>query len=184
VGTDEEWKPIDGYPNYLVSNSGRIKSLNYRGHRGEKILSPGDDGLGYRQVGIWKNGKGKMVKVHRLVCMAFIPNPEDKPHINHKDGNKSNNVVSNLEWCTRSENLKHAWDTGLSENVKKALDKIHTASMTPIVAIDRRTGKKIIFPSVNEAARQLNVDAPKISACILGKRQSHKGYYFRRSDFE
>ena len=178
----EKWRPVKDYPNYMVSNLGRIKSLNYLGHGTEKVLSPGDDGHGYLQIGLWKDGKNKTVKVHRLICEAFVPNPENKPHINHIDGDKSNNRAVNLEWCTRSENLKHAWNTGLSENVKRAFDRIHTESMTPIEATNKKTGEKQVFQSVQETARRLGVDAPKVSACVLGKRKSHKGYYFRRVD--
>lgn len=98
----EIWKRINGYPDYQVSNFGRVKS-------NRKILTPWNDGKGYMKVEL----HGKSMRVHRLVAQAFIPNPENKKQINHKDGNKSNNDSSNLEWCTNSENTKHAWDSGL-----------------------------------------------------------------------
>lgn len=67
---------------------------------------------GYKQIGRTVNGKRRTLQVHRLVAMAYIPNPENKPEVNHKDGNKANNHVSNLEWCTRKENQRHAYDSG------------------------------------------------------------------------
>lgn len=79
----------------------------------EKILKPYDDLRGYFRVGLCSGGKRKKFRVHRLVAEAFIPNPENKPCINHKDGNKHNNKKDNLEFCTYSENLEHAWKYGL-----------------------------------------------------------------------
>lgn len=118
----EIWKDVAGYEGlYKVSSQGRVKSLlrTNIGSDGrnrtfkEKILKPVHDGKGYFQVSLCKNGKAKMFLIHRLVSLAFIPNPYNKPEVNHKDGDKARNDVSNLEWNTGSENIKHAFDTGL-----------------------------------------------------------------------
>jgi len=121
------WIPIIDFENfYEVSEYGDIKSIprtvgsrirstgvNTR-YLSEKLLIHDENKQGYLRVTLAKNGVNKRFAVHRLVAMAFIPNPENKPAINHKDGNKKNNHYSNLEWCTNSENNKHAHKTGLN----------------------------------------------------------------------
>lgn len=122
---DEVWKPTKVNPYYYVSNYGRIKSIerpiwcvanNSYSIRKERILKPNNcNSKGYYRVPIPTNGKSKLYSVHRLVAVAFIPNPKNLPQINHIDGNKSNNRVSNLEWCTNNENMQHAIKTGLQQ---------------------------------------------------------------------
>lgn len=109
----EIWKEIKGYEDkYLISNLGNVKSLNYNNTKFEKerLL---DDKNGYKRVALLKNSKGKKFFVHRLVAEAFIPNPNNYPIVNHKDGNPSNNNIDNLEWCTIKYNTHHALETGL-----------------------------------------------------------------------
>ena len=128
----ETWKDIKGYEGlYQVSNLGRVKSLErYRTSMlknqkqtkiNERILR-GNVRKGYVSVVLSKQGFSKGFNVHRLVATAFIPNNEGGHYINHIDGNKQNNIVSNLEWCTCSENAKHAYQTGLKKpSTKKKL---------------------------------------------------------------
>lgn len=117
----EQWKDIDGYEGYYqISNLGRVKSLERKvvGYYGAdrtlkeriKSLQKSD---GYLTVSLSKNGKNKRYKIHRLLAKAFIPNPENKKCINHKNGIKTDNRIENLEWVTRKENLQHAHRNGL-----------------------------------------------------------------------
>ena len=108
----EIWRDIAGYDgDYQVSTFGRIKSFKNGRVRILKPFIQGD----YIYVELHKGDEGKTMLIHRLVAEAFIPNPDDKPEVNHKDGKKFNCVVGNLEWSTHSENIKHAFDTGLEE---------------------------------------------------------------------
>ena len=109
----EEWKQLKESSNYLVSNTGKIKSLNYKRLGIEKELKQTINDRGYPCVFISKNGKYKKILIHQAVAKAFIPNPENKPQVNHIDGDKTNNNVNNLEWCTASENIKQAYKNGL-----------------------------------------------------------------------
>ena len=107
----EIWRDIEDYEDdYQISNFGRLKSFK----NGQvKILKPHVDKDGYLQSVFTKNGKHKWFKLHRLVATAFIPNLKNKPQVNHIDGHKMNNHVSNLEWVSQSENNLHAAETGL-----------------------------------------------------------------------
>ena len=107
----EQWKPIEGTDGgYEVSNLGRVMSKMQRNPR---IMPQTIQRSGYRYVTLHVNNKPTCRRVHRLVAQAFLPNPEGLKEVNHKDGNKDNNRADNLEWCTRSHNVKHSFDTGL-----------------------------------------------------------------------
>ena len=106
----EIFKEINEFNDYQISNYGRVKSLK---HNSEKILSLCSNCCDYYFSILLKNGIEKSFLNHRLVANAFIPNPENKPCVNHIDGNKQNNHVDNLEWVTHSENTKHAYSIGL-----------------------------------------------------------------------
>lgn len=117
----ELWKDIEGYKGlYQVSNLGRIKRLEHENKFGnrkrmlkEKIMKLNENKHGYRGVNFSINGKVKAQSVHRLVATYFIPNVENLPEVNHKNGDKSNNKYFNLEWCSRKENMRHAHDNNL-----------------------------------------------------------------------
>jgi len=103
------WKDIKGFEGmYQASTCGHIRNSR-TGH----IMSPCLNRKGYPQTSLWKNKKGHSKTIHRHVAETFIPNPENKPQVNHIDGNKLNNNIDNLEWNTSNENIQHAYDNGL-----------------------------------------------------------------------
>jgi hypothetical protein len=105
----QEFRPVKNYEGrYLVSPCGTIYSI-----RARRLLTPRLNEKGYLTVELWENYKRKVSRVHRIVAETFIENPFNLKEINHKDGDKQNNHIANLEWCTRSENIKHAYKTGL-----------------------------------------------------------------------
>lgn len=103
----EIWKPIDGFEDYEISNLGKVKSLNYKRTGKEKILKPAKNKDGYLLVVLCRNGKRKTFRVNRLVASAFLPNPEGFEQVNHIDEVKTNNCVSNLEFCTPKYNINY-----------------------------------------------------------------------------
>lgn len=118
VQAAEVWVDIIGYEGlYKISNKGRVKStVGWNGRKyikRERILIPSKTTTGYMKIELSKNKEKKSKKIHRLIAMAFISNPENKPQINHIDGNPLNNDIENLEWCTQKENIIHAYNTGL-----------------------------------------------------------------------
>jgi hypothetical protein len=145
---EEEWKAIaECNGQYYVSSYGRVKSFKFGK---ERILKPGLIGDGYQAVVIcYASGKNKSERVHKLVALAFIKNLDNKPQVNHKDGNKLNNHIDNLEWVTAAENNIHAWLNGLCENKRLAIIK---AKSKPV--IDIITGKK--YDSMRLACADIN----------------------------
>lgn len=110
----QEFRPVKNFEGkYLVSPCGAIYST-----RSRRMLKPRLTEKGYLTVELWENYKRKVARIHRIVAEAFIENPYNLKEINHKDGNKQNNNIANLEWCTRSENLKHAYKNGLMASRK------------------------------------------------------------------
>ena len=168
----EIWKDIEGYEGlYQVSNLGRVKSLNYKCTKEEKILKLMSDKDGYLYVNLYKEGKRKTYKVHRLVAKAFIPNPENKLEVNHKDEDKTNNKVENLEWMTCKENINYGTR---NERSRKSQTNDKKRSK-PICGINIKTNEKIEFPSTMEAGRS-GFYQSNIVDCLKGRRKSHKGY--------
>lgn len=115
----EEWRDIEGYEGmYQISNLGRVKSLARKGRPQERILLASNNGFGYLVVTLCR-GTQKTFKIHTLVVHAFIGIQPSKHQVNHIDGNKENNALSNLEYCTPQENTRHAWESGLCTYTKK-----------------------------------------------------------------
>ena len=129
----EIWKDIEGYEGrYQVSNFGNVKSLNYKHTGEEKIMQSCKDKIGYLHIKLFMNGKPKMYKVHRLVAQAFIPNPNNYPQVNHKDENKTNNHVSNLEFCTPKYNNNYGTHNEKFNCIKIASEK-YNANQSQII---------------------------------------------------
>lgn len=188
----ETWKDIEGTGGiYEVSNTGKIRSNNYLGHGSQKELMLAKDKKGYLRVRIYIGGLRKTIKVHRAVAIAFIPNPENKPEVNHKDGDKANNCVDNLEWATSSENVKHAYKSGLKENTREwcrrmgstagklALEREREKRKTPLVAIRVSDGSIFEFSSQSEASEKTGAPQPNILKVLKGERKTSHGFVFR-----
>lgn len=181
----EEWLPIEGYNNYEVSNFGKIKSVERIDSLGrtvkERILKQVTNKYGYQQVCLCKDGKKKMFRVHRLVASAFIPNPNNYPVVNHKDEVKTNNHVSNLEWCTVEYNNNYGTrnDRYSGENhPKPMLGKFGKDNPTSKQVIQLMLDGEVIkiWGSTREIKRELGYNNSSISACCRGKRKSAYKY--------
>lgn len=172
----EIWKPIPGYEGiYEVSSYGNVKSIDrkitnsigrtriYKGHP----LKVSKDRYGYPVCKLWKHSKGKNFTIHRLVAITFIKNIDDKPLVNHIDGNKFNNHVSNLEWCTNSENDLHAFSLGL-RSVRKG-EKCNFSKLTSNEVREIKNLKKE-GKTQREIAKVFNVSEGNVSQIINGHR--------------
>lgn len=172
----EVWKPVKGYEKQLaVSNMGRVKSF-MRDPCGY-ILKPSEDKKGYLRLRCTIERKKICFKVHRLVAEHFIENPENKPQVNHKDTNKKNNRVENLEWVTNIENAHHAIENGRWDALFEGARRVNEAKKTPIVATNLDTGERLYFKSMGDAERQIGTK--HINQVIKGLRSQAKGYTFR-----
>ena len=155
----EEWRDIKGYEGYYqISNFGRVKSLSRdvgsNRCKKETIMKTSLDKDGYENLVLRKNGKQRHFRVNRLVAEAFLENPNNYPQVNHKDEDKTNNNVNNLEWCSAKYNVNYGLRT------EKASKKVICVT----------TGK--IFKSIAEASKYYNLKGNHISACCKGKLKS------------
>lgn len=170
----EIWKAIDGYSNYEVSNLGNVKSLSYHETGISKNLKGYVDKHGYVVLNLCKNSKCKLVKVHRLVAITFIPNPENKAEVNHINGIKSDNRVENLEWNTRFENQKHAFNNGLNkiyDHQKIAISKAHAKKV-----IDMKTGE--VFNSMRSAAKRIGINKITLQSYLCGRNPNKTNFKY------
>lgn len=164
------WKDIRGYDGiYQVSEYGDVRKMHMRFIQNEKvsiqkkILSPYTDNWGYKNVYLYKDGNARCMKVQRLVADAFLGST-DGFQVNHIDGNKQNNSVRNLEICTGSENMHHAYETGL-----------HSGGHAVCVV---ELGME--FPTIDSAARFVGGKHSGIYRCLAGRNKTHRGYHFLR----
>lgn len=186
----EIWKDIEGYEGlYQVSNIGRVRSLDMliNNHRGvylkhKRIKAISNASGGYKSVCLSKKGKRKTCLLHILVAKAFIPNPLRKRTVNHRDCNKANNCVSNLEWATDSENIKHAFLHGLKKSPKAQIGKFGFKSPrgVSVIQIDKYTNEIIfIYGSAHDAQRYTGVHYSDILSCTKGKLKTAGGFIWR-----
>ena len=174
----EVWEDIKGYEgSYQISNKGRVKSLYREVDRGangvlrvqERFLSFGYN-KGYKYFNAAKPGKKTKVKwIHRLVAMNFIPNPENKPEVNHIDGNKENNDVSNLEWNTYKENVNHAVENGLDGKAVVILLK------------DKETGEIHELASMARASKFMGHGHAYVSGLLKKGINETDKYYIKKA---
>ena len=183
----EVWKPIQGYENeYLVSNHGNVWSV-----RRKRNLIP-KRAKGYLRVALSVYGKTKTFSIHRLVAQAFIPNPENKPTVNHINEDKSDNRASNLEWATTREQNAHGtrtaramantdWAARTAKMDYKEIARKHNyetmnaAQMRRVVQKDAAGTVIAVFDSIGQAARSVNVSTGHIWQCCNGQRKTCKG---------
>ncbi len=171
-----EWRDILKHPGYQVSDDGYLRSLPDIDERGRfmpgRVLSVSPSDNGYPRTII----NGKDVKVHRLVALAFLPNPDGLPQVNHKSGVKTDNRVQNLEWCTNAQNQTHKYRvlgipggmTGKRGAMCKNSKRVRATCVT--------TGAVSVFDSGQEAARELGIDGSGVSQAARGTLRTYKGY--------
>ena len=176
----EIWKDVKDYEGlYQVSNLGRVRSLPRKGTRtkGNYLLKARKNKKGYLNLKLSKNRKAKSYRIHRLVSQAFIPNPDNLPQVNHIDGNKLNNCVDNLEWCTNEYNMKESIRLGLRNNAYK-LGREHCRSVI-VNQYDLDDNFIKQWYCVRDIERELNFDHRNICACCRGKRRTAYGYKWK-----
>ena len=157
-------KDIQGYEGmYAVTSCGKVYS-----YKRKKFLKPQRDGSGYLKVNLYKNGEQKTYRIHKLVQEAYLSNPNNLPCVNHKDENKENNALPNLEWCTYEYNINYG-----SHNEKSAKSRGKPVYCEEL----NRT-----FESRAAAARELGLDSSNISSCCNGKLKTTGGYHFRHQE--
>lgn len=173
----EIWVGLQGAENlYQLSNTGKLKSLaktwicglNSVRHKPDTIMAWAQDNNGYSITSIQTNGKRKMISLHRQLAIHFIPNPENKPQVNHKDGNTRNNQLSNLEWATQAENTQHAYDTGL---LRKRFEE-ESFNGKAVRITRKKTGEVFIFPTLTRAAKEMGLNICSISENLNGHAKS------------
>lgn len=184
---EEIWKGIKNYEGlYQVSNKGNIKSLariDYHNHHiKERILKPVANNNGYVIVCLYKDGKGKRFTVHRIVAMSFLENSNNYTEINHKDEDKTNNCVENLEWCTHKQNINYGTrnERACKKHSEKTKQKMSVAHSKPVLQIDPVTNKIIKeWKSAKEVFEKLGFYQNAISSCCLGKHKTCGGFIWK-----
>lgn len=210
----EIWKSLNfmGYPDYEISTLGRVKSLERtiirkNGRKNtypERILKPSKNKFGYLVVGLHKDGKLKNFTVHRLVCLAFLENPNNLPQINHKDENKENNHVDNLEFCTAKHNTNYGTrNERASKNISKVMKGKKHSEETKQKISDSKKGennpmfgkispnrKPILqftkdmvfvreFDSATTASKELKLSQGNITACCKRRQKTCSGFIWK-----
>lgn len=167
-----KWKTVNCNPQYLVSDNGHVR------RKGDKNDHSTRNSKGYLVTDLYKDGKRVTRRVHRLVAEAFLENPKHKKEVNHKDGNKHNNRVENLEWVTKKENCHHAWANGLAKPSYGMRGK-HNPNAgrhgKPFRVIE--TGDT--FNTLQECEAKTNFNGAHINDCLKGRQKSHKGCHFK-----
>lgn len=187
--TYELWQDIQGYEGfYMISNLGNIRSLARTTNtriigdfmRKEKILKYGVTD-GYKKVSLTRDGKTRNFLIHRLIAIHFIPNPNNYPCINHKNSDRQDNRIENLEWCTYSHNNSHAHQFGFQVHNKPGLGKLGADSWNakPVIQFDLDWNLVKEWSCAAEASRETGIDYKLISLNCNGKCKSAKGFRWK-----
>lgn len=174
----EEWKDVFWYHwKYKISNLWNIKSIKHNWK--EKILKPVLNKNGYLRITLYLEWLLKTYKLHRLVAIAFIENPKNKPQVNHKDWNKSNNRVENLEWCTAKENIQHFWNINKNPSTKKLklLENHHLSKIVMQYTLNWDFIKKRW--STMDIQRELWIHQASISKCCRRINKTAWGFIWK-----
>lgn len=189
----EKWKYIKGYEGlYQASNLGRIKRLSKankdkrsKEEIAEHFIKGSIYNNKYTMINLCKNGIIKRKPLHRIIAELFVKNPNDKPYVNHLDGNPQNNKAENLEWCTPLENVQHAWKTGLIDKEKmSALGKKYIElncrnNEKPVYQLTKENIVVGKYKSIKEAEQQTGITNKHISSVCKGKRKTAGGYVWK-----
>lgn len=158
----EDWKEIKGFPNYMISNFGNVWNK-----KRNRTVSTSKNNHGYMQVCLYNNGKKTVKTVHRIVAEAFLPNIYERDEVNHKDENKTNNNVNNLEWCNRKYNA----------NYGTAIERTKEKKYKKTFMMDKITSKILKeFSSMQEASKETGIDYNNICSVCVNKRLTAGGY--------
>ena len=184
-----EWKPIEGYEGlYEISNNGKVRGLDRKDNKGRKvkgqIIKIHINTHGYQIVDLCKDGERKHYQLHRLIAKTFIPNPDNKPHIDHINTIKSDNRIKNLRWVTRSENMlneltrKHNSERQIGRKLTEEHKK-KVKENTPLKKSTLCIETNKVYFSAREAGRQTGICYASIIACCNGKVKSAGGYRWK-----
>lgn len=163
----ETFVKIEGFENYEVSNLGKVRNI-----KSGRMLKPQLNRNGYLMHLLYENNKQKHLYLHRIIAIAFIDNPEEKPCVNHIDENKLNNDLSNLEWCTVKENNIHGTRT------KRVAEKC----FKKVIQLDLNDNVLNEFESMTQAEQETGASVSHISSCCNGKRKSAGGFKWRKNE--
>ena len=178
---EEIWKDVDGYEGkYQISKLGNVMSLNYAGRGYARKLTPKCNNSGRLWVELLDGGKRKCMLIHRLVALAFIPNPENLPQINHKDENPKNNAVENLEWCDQKYNIRYS----LERHPERYKEKRQTAKYgrrlnLKVDQFDKDGNFIKRWPNSRTIHVETKMSDWGISECCRGNRKTAHGFIWR-----
>lgn len=168
-----EWRVIEGFPNYSVSKQGEV-----RNNTTSRILAYRKTGSGYFKVTLCRSGEKFDYYIHRIVAQTFIPNKFNKPEINHIDGNKRNNSVSNLEWATRKENITHLYNYLDSTEMRRKMGNSRKGERNGASHKVIRIEDGKIYSCISDAARDIGVNRMCVSDVCRGKQKTTGGYHY------